>query len=194
MAREHVENPVVAEAAAQIEVKHQQIHDLQARLQKQLPALAARWNMHEFTAFQRDYSHFDSEFERVKQGLDMIHASLTGQVEVPASAGRIRQVEPRARRAKPEPPPLDSTAALPEGLARLAEANAELNTLLAALCDEVAGSIAEWSDASRRAWDAAQSSWDEANRRQQEIMDNLPQAMRKSRSAQLWLPTAPVAS
>ena len=90
MAREHVENPVVAEAAAQIEVKHQQIHDLQARLQKQLPALAARWNMHEFTAFQRDYSHFDSEFERVKQGLDMIHASLTGQVEVPASAGRIR--------------------------------------------------------------------------------------------------------
>ena len=182
MAREHVENPVVAEAAAQIEVKHQQIHDLQARLQKQLPALAARWNMHEFTAFQRDYSHFDSEFERVKQGLDMIHASLTGQVEA------------RARRAKPEPPPLDSTAALPEGLARLAEANAELNTLLAALCDEVAGSIAEWSDASRRAWDAAQSSWDEANRRQQEIMDNLPQAMRKSRSAQLWLPTAPAAS
>ena len=91
MAREHVENPVVAEAAAQIEVKHQQIHDLQARLQKQLPALAARWNMHEFTAFQRDYSHFDSEFERVKQGLDMIHASLTGRSRCqPLPAGSAR--------------------------------------------------------------------------------------------------------
>ena len=79
MAPKRADNPVMAQAAGQVETKHQQIHDLQIRLQKQLPALASRWGASEFNTFQHDYSQFDSEFERVKQGLDMVHASLTGQ-------------------------------------------------------------------------------------------------------------------
>ena len=85
MAPKRADNPVMAQAAGQVETKHQQIHDLQIRLQKQLPALASRWGASEFNTFQHDYSQFDSEFERVKQGLDMVHASLTGQAEVPLS-------------------------------------------------------------------------------------------------------------
>ena len=41
MAPEHADNPVMAQAAGQVETKHQQIHDLQIRLQKQLTALVA---------------------------------------------------------------------------------------------------------------------------------------------------------
>ena len=44
MVTEHADNPVMAQAAGQVETKHQQIHDLQIRLQKQLPVLAAHWD------------------------------------------------------------------------------------------------------------------------------------------------------
>ena len=191
MAPEHADNPVMAQAAGQVETKHQQIHDLQIRLQKQLPALAAHWDAHEFTVFQHDYSRFDSEFERVKQGLDMVHASLTGQAEVPIPPAR--RVPTQARRARPESPRrARSTAALPEGIAGLVDANAELSTLLAVLQSELVGSMAQWDDAARHAWTTAQTSWDESSRRQQDIVAGLPEAMTRAHT-DARLPTTPVA-
>ena len=63
-------------AAQQIEAKHQQIHRLQERLQGQMVNLSTRWHGKDSAAFQRGYSKFDTELERVKQGLDRIHNSL----------------------------------------------------------------------------------------------------------------------
>ena len=191
MAPEHADNPVMAQAAGQVETKHQQIHDLQIRLQRQLPVLAARWGAHEFTVFQHDYSQFDSEFERVKQGLDMVHASLTGQAEVPTPPAR--RAPTQARRARPESPQRDCPAPLPEGIAGLIDANAELNTLLATLHGELVGSMAQWDDAARHAWVAAQSSWEESNRRQRDIVAGLPETMSRAHRG-VWSPTTPVAS
>lgn len=66
----------MAKAAQQIEAKHQQIHQLQSRLQGQMTDLSSRWVGNASTAFQRGYSQFDTEFEKVKQGLDKIHTAL----------------------------------------------------------------------------------------------------------------------
>jgi len=66
----------MAMAAQQIEAKHQQIHSLQERLQGQMVNLSTRWRGNDSAAFQRGYSQFDTEFERVKQGLDRVHTSL----------------------------------------------------------------------------------------------------------------------
>lgn len=63
-------------AAQQIEVRHQQIHHLQARLEQQMVSLSTRWPGNTSAVFQRSYSKFDTEFERVKQGLDKLHSSL----------------------------------------------------------------------------------------------------------------------
>ena len=192
MAPKRADNPVMAQAAGQVETKHQQIHDLQIRLQKQLPALASRWGASEFNTFQHDYSQFDSEFERVKQGLDMVHASLTGQAEVPTPPAR--RAHPQARRARPATPQHGYPASLPEGIAGLADANAELNTLLAVLRSELSSSMAHWDDAARHAWTTAQTSWDESNRRQQDIVAGLPEAMTRAHGSGVWFPTTPAAS
>ena len=202
-----LDNPVMARAAGQVETKHQQIHDLQLKLQKQLPALATHWSVNEFNTFQRDYSQFDSEFERVKQGLDMVHASLTGQAEVPIPPARRGRGQvnarrahpshgaPKARRARSEAPQHGHPAPLPDGVAGLADANAELNTLLATLHSELVVSMAEWTDAARHAWDTAQTSWDESNHRQQDIVANLPEAMARAHGTdRVWFPTTPAAS
>ena len=205
MAPKRADNPVMAQAAGQVETKHQQIHDLQIRLQKQLPALATHWSVNEFNTFQRDYSQFDSEFERIKQGLDMVHASLTGQAEVPtpparrartsASRADTRRDVPKARRAQSDTPQRGYSATLPDGVAGLADANAELNNLLTGLRSELAGSMTQWNDAARHAWNTAQTSWDESNRRQQDIVANLPEAMtRAHNSSGVWFPTTPAAS
>ena len=193
MVTEHADNPVMAQAAGQVETKHQQIHDLQIRLQKQLPVLAAHWDADEFTVFQHDYSRFDSECERVKQGLDMVHASLTGQTEVPIPPAR--RTPTRNRRRSPASPRCGrTTAVLPEGLAGLVEANAALSALLAGLQGELADSMAQWDDAARRAWTTAQTSWDESNRRQQDIVAGLPEAMTRAHGSGVWFPTTPAAS
>ena len=206
MAPKRADNPVMAQAAGQVETKHQQIHDLQIRLQKQLPALASRWGASEVNTFQHDYSQFDSEFERVKQGLDMVHASLTGQAEVPTPPARrahpqarrahpqTHDPQPQARRARPETPQHGYPASLPEGIAGLADANAELNTLLAVLRSELSSSMAHWDDAARHAWTTAQTSWDESNRRQQDIVAGLPEAMTRAHGSGVWFPTTPAAS
>lgn len=206
MAPKYADNPVMAQAAGQVETKHQQIHDLQIRLQKQLPTLASHWEAHEFNTFQHDYSQFDSEFERVKQGLDMVHASLTGQAEVPIPPARRAHPQarrarpqshdprPQARRARPEPPQRGCSASLPEGITGLADANAELNTLLTVLRNELSGSMAHWDDAARHAWDTAQTSWDESSRRQLDIVAALPEAMTRAHDSGVWFPTTPAAS
>ena len=49
---------------------------LQNRLQGQMADLGSRWHGNASTAFQNGYRAFDSEFEKVKQGLDSIHVSL----------------------------------------------------------------------------------------------------------------------
>lgn len=66
----------MATAAHQIEAKHQQIHTLQERLQVEMTSLSSRWHGQGFLAFQHRYSKFDTEFERVKQGLDRVHGAL----------------------------------------------------------------------------------------------------------------------
>ena len=192
MVTERADNPVMAQAAGQVETKHQQIHDLQVRLQRQLPVLAAHWEADEFTVFQHDYSRFDSECERVKQGLDMVHASLTGQTEVPVPPAR--RTPTRDRRRNPSSPRRGrATAVLPEGIAGLVEANAELSTLLTGLQGELAGSMAQWDDAARHAWTTAQSSWDESSRRRQDIVAGLPETMTRTHT-DTWFHTIPIAS
>ncbi len=71
-----VDCAAMARAAQQIEAKHQQIHMLQERLQGQMVKLSSRWPGDASAAFQHRYSKFDTEFERVKQGLDRVHTSL----------------------------------------------------------------------------------------------------------------------
>ena len=76
----------------------------------------------------------------------------------------------------------------------LVEANAELSTLLAKLQGELASSMAQWDDTARRAWTTAQTSWDESNRRQQDIVAGLPEAMTRAHGLGVWFPTTPAAS
>ncbi|MGV8846467.1 WXG100 family type VII secretion target [Tessaracoccus sp.] len=76
MGNKSVDRAAMAKAAQQIEAKHQQIHQLQSRLQGQMTDLSSRWVGNASTAFQRGYSQFDTEFEKVKQGLDKIHTAL----------------------------------------------------------------------------------------------------------------------
>lgn len=174
MAPEHADNPAMAKAAGQVEAKHQEIYALQQRLQRQLPDLAARLGVREFNTFQHDYSQFDSEIERVKQGLDMVHASLTGQPRVPDPPSRRPHQAPATHHTYRSDP-------IPEGVSHLADAQAELNGLLAVLGNELSGSMAEWNDDSRTAWSAAQHSWAESSRRQQAIVYNLPGALRRAK-------------
>lgn len=63
-------------AAQRIESRHQQIFALQTTLQGHMAELDSRWHGPEASAFHGDYRRFDTEFERVKQCLDLIHSSL----------------------------------------------------------------------------------------------------------------------
>lgn len=76
MGDKSVDRAAMQRATQQIEAKHQQIHQLQARLQGQMSDLSVRWQGNASMAFQRGYQQFDSEFEKVKGGLDKIHTSL----------------------------------------------------------------------------------------------------------------------
>lgn len=76
MADKSVDRAEMAKAAQQIETKHQQIHTLQSTLQGQMTELQGRWTGNASRAFQDGYRAFDSEFEKVKQGLDTIHTQL----------------------------------------------------------------------------------------------------------------------
>lgn len=152
-------------AAGQVEASHQRIHELQRRLQSDLPRLAAVLGGGPFEAFQRDYSAFDSQFERVKQELDAVHSSLTGQ--------QSRQVvgEPLPDAAPPVGP--EFPGGLPDGASELAGANVELNSLLTALNSELEETMPGWDAEARSAWQSARRSWVEANRRQSEILTRL---------------------
>ncbi len=161
MAPEQGHNHAMADAADLIEAKHQLIHDLQRRLQRELPELAARWETREFNTFQQHYCQFDTEIERVKQGLDMVHASLTGQELGPVPAARSRRKPGQQK---------DRRDSAPEGTRRLAAAHAELSALLGALSHELADSMGQWNEASRAAWNAAQSAWAESSSRQRDIV------------------------
>lgn len=76
MGDKSVDRAAMQKATQQIETKHQQIHSLQTRLQGQMGDLASRWHGNASNAFQRGYRAFDSEFEKVKAGLDTIHGQL----------------------------------------------------------------------------------------------------------------------
>lgn len=76
MGNKSVDRSAMAKAAQQIEAKHQEIHSLQKKLQDQMADLSSRWQGNASFAFQREYSQFDTEFEKVKQGLDRIHTAL----------------------------------------------------------------------------------------------------------------------
>lgn len=76
MGDKSVDRAAMQKATQQIETKHQQIHRLQTRLQGQMGDLASRWHGNASNAFQRGYRAFDSEFEKVKAGLDTIHGQL----------------------------------------------------------------------------------------------------------------------
>lgn len=86
----------VQKAVRQIEAKHHQIHVLQNRLHGQMMLLNGRWSGKAARVFQRDYSRFDTEFEKVKQSLDRIHVALiethhmndrdTGIIDLPGTA------------------------------------------------------------------------------------------------------------
>lgn len=76
MGDKSVDRAAIQKATQQIETKHQQIHSLQTRLQGQMGDLASRWHGNASNAFQRGYRAFDSEFEKVKAGLDTIHGQL----------------------------------------------------------------------------------------------------------------------
>lgn len=151
-------------AAGQVEASHQRIHELQRRLQSDLPRLAEVLGGGHFAAFQRDYSAFDSQFERVKQELDTVHASLTGQ----RSGKVVGDPVPDDLPVGPE-----ISSGLPDGASELAGANAELNSLLNALSSELEETMPGWDVDARRAWQEARRSWTEANRRQSEILTRL---------------------
>ncbi len=76
MGNKSVDLAAMAKAAQQIEAKHQQIHQLQSRLQGQMTDLSSRWAGNASTTFHHSYSQFDTEFEKIKQGLDKIHSAL----------------------------------------------------------------------------------------------------------------------
>lgn len=102
---------VVEEAVQQIEARHHQIHVLQTRLHAQMLELNGRWSGKAALAFQRKYSQFDTEFEKVKQCLDEIHVALvetqhaddrtTGVIDIHATRDAHQRVveTPRARSA-----------------------------------------------------------------------------------------------
>lgn len=102
---------VVQEAVQQIEARHHQIHVLQSRLHAQMLELNGRWSGKASLAFQRKYSQFDTEFERVKQCLDEMHVALveaqrahdrtTGIIDVHARRDTNQRTAetPRARSA-----------------------------------------------------------------------------------------------
>ncbi|MDO5068065.1 MAG: hypothetical protein Q4D96_12360 [Propionibacteriaceae bacterium] len=165
MAVEQADQGAMIRAAGRVEASHQQIHELQMRLQDDLPRLATVLDGNRFVAFQRDYSHFDSQIERVKQGLDLVHSSLTGQ-------GRPRVVVAMSLESDPPPSPEFPTG-LPDGASELAGANAELNSVLNSLSTELAESMPSWVPEAREAWQEARRSWVEANRRQSEILTQL---------------------
>lgn len=75
----------MAKAAQHIEHTTQEIHDIQSRLQAELSDLAARWTGSGSNRFQRSYSQFDTEIEKIKQDLDKVHSAL---VESQRSGGR----------------------------------------------------------------------------------------------------------
>lgn len=76
MANKSVDRDAMLRATQQLETKHQQIYALQSRLQGQMNDLKSRWHGNAANAFQRGYSSFDAEFEKVKNGLDKIHVQL----------------------------------------------------------------------------------------------------------------------
>lgn len=76
MANKSVDRDAMLKATQQIETKHQQIYNLQRRLQDQMNDLKVRWTGNASNTFQRGYKAFDDEFEVVKNGLDQIHVQL----------------------------------------------------------------------------------------------------------------------
>lgn len=76
MVNKSVDRAAMQKATQQIETKHQQIYSLQNRLQGQMNDLASRWQGNASIAFQNGYRAFDTEFEKVKVGLDEIHHKL----------------------------------------------------------------------------------------------------------------------
>lgn len=165
MTMEQADQGAMIRAAGQVEASHQQIHELQMRLQDDLPRLATLLDSGQFVAFQRDYSHFDSQIERVKQGLDLVHSSLTGQRHPSVIVEMVLEQDP--------PPSPEFPAGLPEGASQLAGANAELNSVLSSLNTELEESMPQWAPEARGAWQEARRSWAEANRRQSEILTEL---------------------
>lgn len=76
MGNKSVDRAQMAKAAQQIDTKHQEIHKLQDGLRQEMEILKTRWTGRASDAFQQGYRSFDSEFEKVKQGLDTIHNQL----------------------------------------------------------------------------------------------------------------------
>lgn len=66
----------MATAAEQVEAKHHQIHQLQTHLESRMANLQSRWHGNASAQFQRGYSYFDTELEKIKQGLELIHTAL----------------------------------------------------------------------------------------------------------------------
>lgn len=172
MALEQADPGAMIRAAGQVEASHQQIHELQMRLQDVLPRLATLLDGGRFADFQRDYSQFDSQIERVKQGLDLVHSSLTGQLQPKLELRPMVEVELSVDWDQPPPSP-EFPAGLPDGASQLAGANAELNSLLNALDSVLVESMPSWDPDARGAWREARRSWAEANRRQSEILHHL---------------------
>lgn len=85
-------------ATQQIDAKHRAIHDLQGRLRDRMVELSTRWHGQASNEFQRGYREFDTEFEKVKAGLDTIHTQLVqtlqgyrvGEDENKAIANKIK--------------------------------------------------------------------------------------------------------
>ena len=77
MGNKSVDRAEMNKAAQQIDTKHQEIVQLQTRLRNEMGTLAGTWSGRASTAFQNGYQRFDEEFEKVKNGLEQIHSSLT---------------------------------------------------------------------------------------------------------------------
>ncbi|HHT12825.1 MAG TPA: WXG100 family type VII secretion target [Propionibacterium sp.] len=84
MVNKSIDLTAMLRASRQVEAKHHQIHNLQNRLQAQMNDLASRWQGSGSPALQSGHRAFDTEFEKVKAGLDEIHHKL---VEALNSAG-----------------------------------------------------------------------------------------------------------
>ncbi|RRD46198.1 WXG100 family type VII secretion target [Tessaracoccus sp. OH4464_COT-324] len=77
MGNKSVDRAEMAKAAQQIDVKHQQINQLQTRLRGEMDTLSAVWTGRASTAFRNGYERFNEEYEKVKKGLEQIHQALT---------------------------------------------------------------------------------------------------------------------